>query len=270
MKNQKIVSVASGKGGVGKTLTTVNIALSARRQNYRVLILDGDMGMANVDVVLGLRPRYNINDVIHGSVLLQDIVLQGPLGVDIIPTGSGLSGLANLSLSQRVSILDQLENLGENYDVIIIDTGAGINATVLHLNSIADDIVVVTTPEPHAMTDAYAFIKVMSEMYDISSYNLLINQVVNREQGLKIGSRIAEVSERFLKKEIRVIGTIPFDDAVSRTVMKQTVGSDIVAHTRAGQAWNEIALELFDTINGSEKNRWESFVFPVENRTLHI
>ncbi len=270
MKNPKIVSVASGKGGVGKTLTSVNLALSARRQSHRVLILDGDLGMANVDVVLGLRPRYNINDVIHGSVALRDIILQGPLGIEIIPTGSGLSGLANLSLSQRVSILDQLEDLSNNYDVIIIDTGAGINETVLHLNSVADEIIVVTTPEPHAMTDAYAFIKVMVEKYEVPSINLLINQVVNKEQGLKIGSRIAEVAQRFLKKEIRIIGTIPFDDTVSRIVMKQTIGSDIVAHTRAGQAWNEVALELFDNIYGSERNRWEAFIFPVAKGVLHI
>ena len=154
--------------------------------------------MANVDVVLGLRPRYNINDVIYGTIELRDIILQGPLGLEVIPTGSGLADLANLPLSQRVSLLDQLIDLSSDYkEVIIIDTGAGIGDTVLHLNSISDEIIVVTTPEPHAMTDAYAFIKVISRDMKKLMVNLLVNQTVSREQGLKVGTRITEVAKRF-------------------------------------------------------------------------
>ncbi|SMF66416.1 MinD/ParA family protein [Pseudobacteriovorax antillogorgiicola] len=261
---RKSISVASGKGGVGKTITTVQLALSTRRQNRRVLILDGDLGMANVDVVLGLRPRYNINDVIDGKVGLQDIILQGPMGIHLIPSGSGFANLANLPLAQRVSILDQLDDISKHFDVILIDTGAGISETVIHLNSISDEVVVVTTPEPHAMTDAYAFIKVMAEKYQEKRINLLINQAVNQEHGLKIGRRITEVAKRFLDTDIVIIGVVPYDDLVPRTIMNQAAGSDLTAHTRSGQAWNEIALKLFETMRDVEKSHWEPLLFPNE------
>ena len=263
---KKTVSVASGKGGVGKTITTVQLALSACRQEKKVIILDGDLGMANVDVVLGLRPRYNINDVIEGSVELQDIILHGPNGIHLVPTGSGLANLANLPLSQRVSILDQLEDISSRYDFVIIDTGAGISDTVLHLNSVADDVVVVTTPEPHAMTDAYAFIKVMTEKYPGKKMKLLVNQVVSQEHGLKIGRRITEVAKRFLDTKIDIVGVVPHDDLVPRTIMNQVAGSDLTAHTRSGQAWNEISLKLLESQDVKKANSqgWGDLVFPQE------
>lgn len=257
----KKISIASGKGGVGKTITAVQLALSARRQNKKVLILDGDLGMANVDVVLGLRPRYNINDVIDGGVELQDIILQGPMGIHLIPTGSGLASLANLPLTQRVSILDQLEDISNEYDIIIIDTGAGISDTVIHLNSVSDEVVVVTTPEPHAMTDAYAFIKVMSEKYQDTKINLLINQAVNQAHGLKIARRITDVVSRFLDTNVNVIGVVPHDDLVPRTVMNQAAGSELTAHSRSGQAWNEVALKLFDS-DRKQSQSWSALLFP--------
>lgn len=259
----KKISIASGKGGVGKTITTVQLALSARRQNKRVLILDGDLGMANVDVVLGLRPRYNINDVIEGGVELQDIILQGPMGINLIPTGSGLASLANLSLSHRISLLDQLDEISKDYDIIIIDTGAGISETVMHLNSVSDEVLVVTTPEPHAMTDAYAFIKVMSESYKAQKLNLIVNQAVNKNHGLKVAQRITDVVSRFLGAEINVAGVVPHDDLVTRTVMNQTAGSDLTAHSRSGQAWNEIALKIFEnSIHAGHS--WSSLAIPGE------
>ena len=259
--NAKKISIASGKGGVGKTITTVQLAVSARQQNKKVLILDGDLGMANVDVVLGLRPRYNINDVIDGGIELQDIILQGPMGIHLIPTGSGLTALANLPLSHRICLLDQLDEISNEYDIVFIDSGAGIGETVMHLNSVSDEVIVVTTPEPHAMTDAYAFIKVLSENYKDRRVNLLVNQAVNKEHGLKIAKRITDVVDRFLDQRVSVIGVVPFDDIVGRTVMNQTVGSDVTAHSRSGQAWSEISRKILENKNGLSQS-WNALALP--------
>ena len=148
-------------------------------------------------------------------------------------------------------------------DIIIIDTGAGISETVMHLNSVSDEVLVVTTPEPHAMTDAYAFIKVMSESYKAQKLNLIVNQAVNKNHGLKVAQRITDVVSRFLGAEINVAGVVPHDDLVTRTVMNQTAGSDLTAHSRSGQAWNEIALKIFEnSIHAGHS--WSSLAIPGE------
>ena len=240
------ISVTSGKGGVGKTLTTVNLAVAARRMGRTVLILDGDLGLANVDVVLGLKARYNISDVIGGAAALKDIIVAGPLGIDLIPSGSGVSSLTQLSNLQKQQILDQIGAIDRAYDLVIIDTGAGIADTVTHFNMAADQIVVVTTPEPHAMTDAYALIKVLAEEHGAKSFNLLVNQTRSPDEGLKVAERIAEVAVRYLKVRVNHLINVPFDPAVPKSVMQRRAASAESTHTIAGQAWAEAARRLFD------------------------
>lgn len=249
-KNQPwTISVSSGKGGVGKTLTTVNMATAAQKSGIRTLVLDGDLGLANVDIVLGLRARYNINDVLESRMELEDILLEGPLGVRIIPSGSGLAQLAELKLSQRVQLLDKIEALASGYQLLMIDTGAGISSNVTHLNSVADAIMVVTTPEPHAMTDAYAFLKVMHEQYGKKNFNIIVNQAISEAQGLKIFQSLADVSKRFLNLDLRFGGTVPKDAMVERSVMLQRAADDRIAHTRSGQAWSEITRRILDMLS---------------------
>jgi flagellar biosynthesis protein FlhG len=243
-----ILSVASGKGGVGKTLTTVNMAIAAQKMGLKTLVLDGDLGLANVDIVLGLRARYNINDVLESRKELEEILLEGPLGVHVIPSGSGLAQLAELKLSQRVQILDKIEAIASRYQLLLIDTGAGISSNVTHLNSVADAIMLVTTPEPHALTDAYAFLKVMHEQYARKNFNIIVNQAISEAQGLKIYQSLADVSKRFLNIDIRFGGTVPKDAMLERSVMLQRAADDRVAHTRSGQAWNEITRRMLDVL----------------------
>lgn len=251
-KRPRVISVASGKGGVGKTLTTVNLAIAARRMGYSVLVLDGDLGLANVDVVLGLKARYNINDVIEGTVELKDIILTGPLGIEVIPSGSGLARLADLSQLERLQLLDQLEAFNRSYDVFFIDTGAGISPNVLHLNAVSHEIIVVTTPEPHAMTDAYAFIKVMSEQYGEKSYSLIVNMVHSEEEGLKVSQRITDVARKFLDTKISTLGSIPFDPQMQKSVMMRRAASESSTYTIAGQSWNRISRQLFQGMTAHE------------------
>jgi len=250
-----IVSITSGKGGVGKTLTTVNFAVAARRMGLRVLIFDGDLGLANVDVVLGLQARYNINDVLEGQAELSDIILDGPAGIRIIPSGSGIAKLTQLGHAQRLNLLEQINHLDEVFDLMIIDTGAGIAANVLHFNAAADKAIVVTTPEPHAMTDAYAMIKVLNENYGKKSLNLLVNMASSAQEGLKVYERIAEVAKRFLKIEIDYVGHVPMDPQVKKLVAQRCTGSEQSHATISGQAWNSIARSIIGGHAGQSPHR---------------
>jgi flagellar biosynthesis protein FlhG len=257
------ISVTSGKGGVGKTLTTVNIAAHLRRMGRSVLILDGDMGLANCDVVMGMTSRYNIRDVLDGHVDLKDIVITTPHGVDLIPSGSGIRELANLSPAQRSVISSQLSQLEGRYDILLIDTGAGIGDLVLHLNASADKTLVVTTPEPHALTDAYALIKVMSEESGRNSFDLLVNQVRSEGEGLKVFERIAEVAVRFLKARVSYAGAVPQDPQVARTVMSRRAATEQSTSTISGQAWAQVARRLVDpseAVTRSSGGFWGQFV----------
>lgn len=243
-KAPKVIAVTSGKGGVGKTLSTVHLAVAAQRMGHSVLILDGDMGLANVDVVLGLQARYNIRDVLDGHVSLQDIILTGPLGIDVIPSGSGIASLTNLSYVQQQQIIDQIPSINKTYDILFIDTGAGIASNVTHFCSIADQVLVVTTPEPHALTDAYALIKVLAESHGVKRPHLMINQTRIESEGLKSASRITEVAMRFLNVQVSYAGHVPLDPQVTRSVMQRRAASEQSTYTISGQAWSQIARKL--------------------------
>jgi flagellar biosynthesis protein FlhG len=239
-----IIAVTSGKGGVGKTLTTVNLATTARRLGMAVLIFDGDLGLNNVDVVLGLEARYNIRDVLDGHAELKDIVVQSPLGIDLIPSGSGVSSLTRLSALQKQQILDGIGGLKAAYDLVLIDTGAGIADNVIHFCRTAHRTVVVTTPEPHAMTDAYAVIKVLAETHGVKSFQLLVNQTRSADEGVKVAARIADVARRFLDVNVAHLGNVPHDPQVPKSVMQRRAASEQSTHTIAGQAWAEAARRL--------------------------
>lgn len=262
----KVVSIASGKGGVGKTLTTVNMAVATQRMGLRTLIFDGDLGLANVDVVLGLQGHYHIGDVLEGHAALRDIMLTGPLGVRVIPSGSGLARLSRLSRVERLQLLEAIDQHDETFDAIFIDSGAGISPQTLHLNVVADETIVVTTPEPHAMTDAYAFIKVMSEDHGKKRFSLLVNQVRSQEDGLKVSQRISDVARRFLGAEVTMIGSVPVDPVLQRSIMLRQAASENSTHTLAGQEWNKMARELFQDVAAGHfsptRNFWNDFIHP--------
>lgn len=274
-KKPRVVTITSGKGGVGKTLTTVNFAMAARKMGHSVMILDGDLGLANVDIVLGLQARYNIRDVLDGIVRLKDIIVEGPAGIRVIPSGSGISSLVNLTYVQKQFILEEIETLDAQPDLLLIDTGAGISTTVTHFNKAADQVIVVTTPEPHAMTDAYALTKVLGEEYGISTVGLLVNQTKSPDEGLKVHERLTEVAKRFLRTKIEFLGCVPTDPQVQRSVMQRRAASESSSLTVAGQAWNQIARRtmaaLFNSCEGqSMGNVWSSLLWSESSRSESI
>lgn len=264
-----VVAITSGKGGVGKTLTTVNLAIAARKMGLSVMIFDGDLGLANVDVVLGLSPRYNIRDVLDGHAKLADIIIDGPMGMKVIPSGSGVTSLTQLSFVQRQNLLEQIEGLDLEIDILLIDTGAGISDNVLHFNTAADRTVIVTTSEPHSMTDAYAMIKVLSEDYQRTKIDLVVNQVRSQDEGRRVAEKLSAVAERFLSVSPTYLGCIPHDPQVQKWVRERRAAGDQSAHSIAGQAWAQLAQKIFaeaHLAHGDSAQTWENVLIPARAR----
>lgn len=240
----EIYSVASGKGGVGKTLTTIHLALSWQNQGNDVLIIDGDLGLANVDIMLGLHARRSIYDVIEGSHEMTDIALDGPFGVKILPSGSGIAALSELSKVQRHLLSTKLRDYIEGFDIVIIDNGAGINSNVKDFSSLAKRSIVVTTPEPHAITDAYALIKVLSETDCKKDFRLLVNMAQTPREAQNVFDRLSGVSRQFLGVCVSYLGHIPSDPQLSAAIRGDHIGTGRSIRTLAGQSWGKISYEL--------------------------
>lgn len=262
----QVISITSGKGGVGKTLTTVHFAQAAAQMGYRVLIMDADLGLSNVDVVLGLKARYNIRNVLDGHVELRDIILNGPDNIGVISSGSGIASLSQLSVVQKQLLEDQMSQLNDSVDLIVVDTGAGISDNVMHFNQNADQVVVVTTPEPHAMTDAYAIIKVLQEKNNHTDVGLIVNMTRFPEEGRKVHGRISSVARQFLKTDVRFLGSIPIDPELLKLVHKRQTISNKTSQTISGQAWNRITRSLLNEKNTQKKSSndrcyWQSLLW---------
>ena len=176
-RQPRVISISSGKGGVGKSNISVNLAIALSRAGRKTLIWDADLGLANIDILLGLTPEYNFQHVLDGKKKLSEIMLEAPGGIYILPAGSGLEELTHLSLDQKVVLGKGLEALARNFDYILFDTGAGISSNVLYFNLVADDMILVVVPEPTSITDSYAMIKVMSQKHDRRDFKILLNFV---------------------------------------------------------------------------------------------
>jgi len=243
-KRTRIVTVTSGKGGVGKTNFAVNLAISLSDLGHKTILLDADMGLANVDVILGLVPRYNLYHVIRQEISLSEIIIQGPRGIQIIPGGSGIFQLANLKDYEMKDMLQQLGKLEGQSDFLIIDTGAGIAESVLSFAVMADDIIVLTTPEPTSLTDAYGIIKSAAAMEARGSYYLVVNRVFSESQGVVVGHRLKSVCEKFLGVEIEIIGFVSEDRAVRSAVMNQQALVIYAPASNAAKDIRQIAASL--------------------------
>ncbi len=251
---RRIISVTSGKGGVGKTLTSISLAIAARANGLSTLIVDGDLGLSNVDVLLGLQPSRSLADVLDGACTINDIILKGPRGIDIIPSGSGIARMADLGPLERSCIISELSRIKDNYDVIFVDTGAGISPSVLSLNAASDAMVVVTTPEPHSLTDAYATIKVMSEEFDRGKCFLIVNQVRSDDEGSRIGQRISDVAHQFMNVRVTPIGSVRSDSVLQKSIMARKVSWDGALNTLASQGWSSAWRRLYELLQNESNS----------------
>ncbi|NSW82428.1 MAG: MinD/ParA family protein [Syntrophothermus sp.] len=252
MKHTRVVVVTSGKGGVGKTNLALNLALALAESGLRIVLLDADMGLANVDIILGLAPKYNLYHVIRGEKGIKEIILHGPCGLEIIPGGSGIQELANLPEEALQAVIRDLGRLDGEYDLMIIDTGAGISNSVLSYVTAADDIVVVTTPEPTSLTDAYGIIKAASNRRARGAVYIVVNRVETETEGILVAQKLISVGERFLGVEMKLLGCLVEDRAVEVAVKNQQ--PFLVSHPNSQVSRNvrDIARKLHDKSDGDK------------------
>jgi flagellar biosynthesis protein FlhG len=240
----RVVAVSSGKGGVGKTNLTANLAVALGREGLRVCLLDADLGLANVDVVFGLSPRLSLLDVLHGAHSLADVVVDGPAGIRIIPAASGVEALTALSPAERLRLLDEVDGLSDAVDVLLVDTAAGISQNVLYFTAAATDALIVITPEPTALTDAYALMKVLAARHGRREFLVAVNMATGASDAEAAFKRLARVAERFLGVRVEYQGYVPYDDAVPRAVRTQVPVVVGAPHTPASLAFADLARRL--------------------------
>lgn len=240
----RVYSITSGKGGVGKTAVTANIAVSLARLGKKVLILDADLGLANIDVVFGLAPKYNLNHFFSGEQELSAILVDGPHGVKILPAGSGVQNFTHLDSRHKQKLLDGLDLMHNDFDFVLIDTEAGISENVTYFNTAAQEILVVTTPDPTAITDAYALMKLLSTQYHEKRFNLVVNMIQNEEEALDVYRKLTMVSNRYLDISIEFLGSIPADRQMIDAIRKQKVIVELFPTSRITSAFTQLASTL--------------------------
>ncbi|CUH96106.1 hypothetical protein P22_2194 [Propionispora sp. 2/2-37] len=217
----RVIAITSGKGGVGKTNFSVNLALALSNLGQKILVLDADLGMANVDVLFGCPATYNLFNLVEDQIGIEDITVDGPRGIKFLSGGSGIYDLANLSQTQLQHIISQLSLLDHWADIILVDTGAGINRNVVEFVLAADEVIIITTPEPTAITDAYAMMKVAGQQ-GCSALKLIINRVVDRQEGMDAVDNLIHAARRFLQLQVEHLGFIYEDINMRKAVRQQT------------------------------------------------
>lgn len=243
-KPVKVIAVTAGKGGVGKSNVSVNLALALSAQNKKVMLLDADLSLANIDIMLGLHAKYNLSHVIQGVCHLSDIILQGPNGIQIIPAASGTEFMSQLTPVELAGIIDSFNELTDDLDYMIIDTAAGISDTVLSFTRSSQDLIVVVCDEPTSLTDAYALIKVMSKRYEWTHFHIVANMVRTMRNGRELYNRLLKVTEQFLDVQLDYLGAIPFDENVHKSVKKQKALLVAFPDSNASVSIRELATQV--------------------------
>lgn len=246
----RVITVTSGKGGVGKSNVSVNLAIQLGRLGKRVVILDADFGLANIEVMLGIRPKYNLADMMFRGRGIRDIISEGPENVGFISGGSGLKEMTNLERDQVIGLVNMMYELDHLADVVIIDTGAGISDTVIELVASSAEVLLIATSEPTSITDAYALLKTLHRNVDFDSGRTNIKVVGNRiqtyEEGKELFRKLNAVVNKFLQMDMDYLGAIPYDDSLLKAVMKQQPVSLAFPNAPAARAMLELAMVLED------------------------
>lgn len=246
----RVITVTSGKGGVGKSNTAINLAIQFRKMGQRVIILDADFGLANIEIMFGTVPRHNLCDLIYQGKNIREIITWGPMEVGFISGGSGIAGLSNLSREYLVYIIQNLAELDAIADIIIVDTGAGISDAVLEFLVASGEILLVTTPEPTSITDSYSLLKALSRhprfLSEASQIKVIANKVDSQNEGQTLFNKLNAVVSRYLKIPITYLGAVPQDNQLSRAVMQQMPVSLQTPQAKSSIAYETIAAKLMN------------------------
>jgi flagellar biosynthesis protein FlhG len=241
-----VFAVTSGKGGVGKTNISANLAIALGEMGFRAAIIDADFGLANVEVLFGAMPRFKLADAVRGEKTIAQILCDGPAGVKFISGGTGVEELVRLDSEQAAALIAGLSDVDGEFDAIIIDTGAGLSDTVQCMSLAADEVIVVATPEPTSVTDAYALIKLLSSRDREKALRLIVNRAETPGEADDIARKLAQVAARFLDVELRGLGYVLSDPAVVRSVKQQTPFLIGYPRSRASVCVRDIAARLMD------------------------
>lgn len=252
-RSARVITVTSGKGGVGKTNTSVNLAIQFRKMGKKVIIIDADFGLANIEILFGILPRMNLADLIFKGKDIEEIITVGPMGVEFISGGSGIQELTHLSREQLYYIIEKLNLLDKLADIIIIDTGAGISTNVIEFIMASKEILVVTTPEPTSITDSYALLKALRKIEDYpmeeATIHIVTNRISNKKEGEDIFTKLDLVVKKFLNIELHYLGLIPQDNHLQKAVIEQNPLSISYPNAPATRAYEEIANKI---LSGSD------------------
>lgn len=240
----KVIAIASGKGGVGKTNVTVNLGVAMAAQGQQVVLMDADLGLANVDVTLGLHPQFNLSHVIDGSKTLAEIMVEGPSGMKIIPAASGVQRMAELSPAEHAGMIQAFSEIDSDIDVLLIDSAAGIADSVMSFTRAAQEVIVVVCDEPASITDAYALIKLLNREHQVEHFHVIANMSRSIQEGRELFDKIAMVCERFLDVTLDFMGIVPFDEDLRRAVKKQRSVVEYIPRSQSASAFNHLAKKI--------------------------
>lgn len=262
----RVITITSGKGGVGKSSISINLAIELKKLGKQVIILDADFGLANIEVMLGIRPKYSLADLMYRGKSVRDIITKGPMEVGFISGGSGIKELINLSKEQIIYLTKKLYELDELADIIIVDTGAGISDSVMEFVTVSSEVLLVATPEPTSITDAYALLKTLNKKEEFTTENTVIKMVSNRidnyREGKELFEKLSIVVNKFLKIKLEFLGAIPQDNNISKAVMQQKPITLVYPKSPASMAIMELAnLLVEDTIMETDEKKGISQMF---------
>jgi len=240
----KVIAITSGKGGVGKTHVTVNLGLALARLGKRVLLLDGDLGLANINILLGFRPKKTLQEVVEGRATLKEVIVSDPLGIDVLPAASGIPEMTALSEETRINLVTAFDEYANAYDYVLVDTAAGIGDNVLYFNEAAEEILVVIGPEPTSITDAYALIKVLSSRSGRKEFDVVVNRAQKGTDGKATFAQLATATDRFLDVSLKFLGSIADDDSVPSAVREQRPFIDKFPSAKASMDIHKLAKRI--------------------------
>ncbi len=241
---QRAIAITSGKGGVGKSNISLNLSLALTRLKKQICLFDADLGLANVDVLLGVHPQYNIQHVLSGEKTISEIMLEVSGGLKVISGGSGIDKLANLDLITQELLLRSFHRLDQDFDILLIDTGAGISRQVTNFVLAANEVIVILTPEPTSLTDAYAMIKFITIRSAMTKIQILVNMAKNEEEGMEIFSKIEMIVRRFLGKEISYLGSLLMDNELKQAVRHQIPVIQVAPRSLFAAGINQVAKKI--------------------------
>jgi flagellar biosynthesis protein FlhG len=260
----KVYAVTSGKGGVGKTNITANLATVMARAGKRVLVIDADLGLANTEIIMGVKPRYHFGDLITRGLSIEDVMVECPGGAMLLPAGSGVAALTHLTDEQKMRFVEAVDPLEEMFDIVLIDSGAGIGENVIFFVGAAQEAILVISPEPTSLVDAYAAVKVLSQKAGVQTFNVIVNPIVDEMAARGVFQKLTTVTGKFLEAKVRHMGYVPRDENLHRAIMAQRPVCEMFPSSPSARAIAVIAARFMEdktpsdgAVGGGLKLMWQ-------------